>query len=95
MYYTDPIATDIDETYEDIISVYPNPSDGIFNLTAFHDITGSQNLLGLEIINNTGKTIYTMENVPLKIDLSNQPKGIYFIKIETKNGIYTKKILIL
>jgi len=70
------------------ISAYPNPTNGVINLTGFG------NLLGLEITNLSGKTIYNMKHVPLQIDLSNQPKGLYFIKIETENGVYAEKLII-
>ncbi len=75
----------------DKINIYPNPSNGIFTI---ENLTGFQNLLGLEITDITGKTIPTMEHAPLQIDISNQPKGIYFIKIQTETGIYTEKIII-
>ena len=72
------------------INIYPNPTTGIINLT------GSQNLSGLnlQITDITGKTIYTtMGHGPLQIDISNQPAGIYFIKIQTEHEIIIKKII--
>ena len=77
---------------KDGFAIYPNPTSGVLNLTGF------QNLLGFEITDITGKTICTMGhvplNVPLQINLSNHPKGIYFITIKTNNGIYTEKLII-
>ncbi len=72
-------------------SIYPNPSNGIFTVT---NPQGFKNLVGLEIADITGKTIYTRKHAPLHIDISNQSTGIYFIKIQTENGVYTKKIII-
>jgi len=91
MYYTDPIQSNINETVENHISVYPNPSDGVFNI----DLTGFQNLLGLRITDFTGKTICKMENVPLQIDLSGYPKGIYLIEIQTEDRLFSEKLLLL
>jgi hypothetical protein len=93
MYYTDPIATEIDEIYEGFISVCPNPSNGIFNL----NINNLQEFVGpwsVEVADITGKTIYSMENVPLIIDLSNYPKGIYFLKIQTEDNNFSKKLIL-
>ena len=63
-------------------SIYPNPSNGIFtliNLKAFGEP------LSVEIIDITGKIIYNQQfanrNSQFVIDISNQPKGIYFLKI--------------
>ena len=75
-------------------SVYPNPSNGIL----YFNFKELERPLRVEITNLTGKTIYTRRHVPLdnplQIDLSNQPKGIYFIKIETENGTYTEKLIV-
>ena len=72
--------------------IYPNPSKGLFNLTGFFQA------VRLQITDITGKTIYTSALSDLhserQIDLSNQPKGIYFIKIETENGTLTEKLII-
>jgi len=84
----------------DSICIYPNPSNGLFKLS------GSSQFESLRITDITGKTIYTATIFDLQserqIDLSNQPKGIYFLKIvytersqsETKNDIATKIIII-
>jgi len=73
-------------------NIYPNPTNGIFT------ISGYRNILGLEITDITAKTIYTSDisnsQDEIKIDLSNQPKGIYFIKIKTETLIYTEKVII-
>ncbi|RLD50939.1 MAG: hypothetical protein DRJ05_18980, partial [Bacteroidetes bacterium] len=68
---------------------------GVINL----NLTNFGNLLGLRITDITGKTIYAKTHkrtcpLALQIDLSNQPKGMYFIKIENENKIHSKKILI-
>jgi len=40
----------------------------------------------------SGKII--LETTNTKIDLSKQQAGTYFVKIETKNGILTEKIIV-
>jgi len=87
-------------------SVYPNPSNGIlyFNLnleaSARPSSVAPSSVIPYRFIitNINGKTIYTRGHVPLdcslQIDLSNHPKGIYFITINTENDIYTEKLII-
>ena len=83
------------------ISIYPNPSNGIF----FLDFPRSQKGLGnVKITDITGKIIFSKDvacNVSTsKINLTNQPAGIYFINIKTKSpllggwGSYTEKLII-
>ncbi len=72
-----------------LISVYPNPTSGIFT------IVSTENGI-LEISNVTGKNIYKSQisNLKHKINFSNEPKGIYFITIKTETKIFTEKIII-
>ncbi len=88
------IATGINEIKTQI-SIYPNPSTGTFYL----NLEASAKPSSVTITDLTGKTILTVEAqehapVPLQIDISNQPKGIFFIKIITETGFYIEKIII-
>jgi len=90
------INTDISTGLQDLISVYPNPTTGVLNLTFPHMRDGD--LLGLEITDIIGKKIYTSALSDLQserqIDLSNHPKGICFLRITFGNQVYTQKIII-
>ncbi len=63
-------------------SIYPNPNKGIFTVSMIKSLAG---ITGIEIDNLLGEAVYTntsaMNYTPLTIDLSSQPKGVYFIKI--------------
>ena len=71
------------------ISVYPNPSHGIFTIDTKekYDIT---------ITNIAGKIIanYISTESKSKIDLSNKSKGIYFIKLKNTTNTETLKVLV-
>lgn len=78
---------------ENQIAVFPNPSEGIFNITfgnlipnkmEVYDISGKliQQKNGMELINNQSY-----------IDLSNTSNGFYFVKITTENNTITKRII--
>ena len=80
---------------ENKISVYPNPSNGkIF--VEIKDRTISFNEGEINIYNSLGKNIYQEKLISerIQIDLSNEVKGVYFIKIQSGQTIITKKIVI-
>jgi hypothetical protein len=82
------INKSIPET-EKIINFYPNPSTGIFTIKG-------NNIQSIEITNINGQTIkqLTINNERYMLDLSEQPKGIYFIKIKNDDFISVKKIVV-
>ena len=96
-------STGIAETQlQPTISVYPNPSNGKFNISLGQSevVSGSQILKQVQhdisIYNILGEKIYqsVIANSKSEIDLSNQTKGVYFIKIYFGETVLTKKIVI-
>jgi ELWxxDGT repeat protein len=71
------------------VSIYPNPSNGIVNIV----IEGSNSEFQLEVYDVLGKKIRDCKNVNA-IDLSNAPKGIYFLRVSEGNKSFTKKIIL-
>ena len=71
-------------------NIYPNPTCGIINILSNEIITK------IIIYNATGKQIFQslLSNHNTVVDLSNQNKGIYLIRIITKNGSKTEKLII-
>lgn len=72
--------------------IYPNPCDGIFTLTS---LSGNQPLT-ISIYNFLGEVILqsTINNQQSTIDISKQPKGIYFVGIQTKNELWVRKVAV-
>ncbi len=76
----------VDEINADyyLLQVYPNPNDGRFTLQ-IEDCSGClENIELLMIVNTLGETVYQRSNIKtssLTVDLSNQPQGIYFVKM--------------
>lgn len=72
-------------------NVYPNPSNGKFNIE-INDIT---QFSGLKIFNLLGEE-YTIENITLEnkitVDLEDFPIGVYFLNFKVGDQSYTMKI---
>ena len=75
------------------ISIYPNPSNGIFNITM-----GDVSPTLIEVYDITGKIIvskkeFVTSNSETTIDLSTASQGVYFVKIAADNQQIVKRII--
>lgn len=69
--------------------VYPNPTNGLITIQ-------SENIKGITVRNILGSTLktYKFQAVSSKqLDLSDLQSGVYFISVDTGNGIYTSKLI--
>ncbi|MEA3316614.1 MAG: S8 family serine peptidase [Bacteroidota bacterium] len=76
-----------------IIKAYPNPFSNNINIEIKKY---NKSYLKIELINIQGQIIYCKISKNNKIDIDNLekiPKGIYLLKISTKNTIYTKTLI--
>lgn len=89
-WYKNRIITSIDKLYENNISIYPNPTSGLAKLEG-----ASLDILQLTVYDNTGKTIIQKLEIQAneQIDLSAFESGIYVIRIQTVNEVFTSKIV--
>ena len=70
--------------------MFPNPATDILY------IDSKNKILNLKVVNTVGQVVYN-ENVNLlktQLQLNNLQSGIYFVQVETINGISTQKIII-
>jgi hypothetical protein len=78
------------------ISVFPNPTTGVFNLT----VTKATGDIGLGVYNLQGQLIYSsrVNAKPgannYKVDLTGHPKGIYYLQLTTEKATGVEKIMI-
>jgi hypothetical protein len=70
------------------INVYPNPTTNIFNIKVANGLEVKQVLIS----NIEGKVIQINYNTN-QISLQDCENGLYFIQIETNNGIAIKRIV--
>ncbi len=76
------------------LSVAPNPSTGMVSV----QINCNEAIRSIEVVNMLGATVYTDNsgNKTATLNLSQLPKGSYFIKVtsEKMNGVYRKIVLL-
>ena len=77
------------------IRVYPNPAREMvwIDLSSFNG-----RVQRIEMMNATGQQVMQPVSNPVqkiqKLDLESLPGGIYFVRLSTDKGIFTKKIII-
>jgi hypothetical protein len=79
------------------LEVYPNPSRDVFNISFTSE---TQQNLKVRVLNVVGEILID-ENLEQfigeytkQIDLTNNAKGIYFLEIETNDGVINKKLIL-
>lgn len=75
-------VAEIDDSFA---SVYPNPTNGVVNINA----EGIKNIL---VMNSLGQVVF--ETVENQIDLSQFGTGIFMLKIESAQGVDTKRVAV-
>lgn len=75
------------------IEVYPNPSNGLFNIS-----NGTTPITKIEVYDLTGKLILNQNilnsnNTLTSFDLSNAVEGVYFVKLSSDKNSIVKRIL--
>jgi len=71
------------------ICVYPNPSEGTFSI-----VNSELQILNIQITDITGKILKNEEINIKNFQFVISKKGVYFIKVETGDEIFTKKLII-
>ena len=79
--------TAITNLRSDDFVVYPNPSNGIVNLSL-------DNIESIEVFDILGRKVLDVCNISKSIDLSVLPQGSYNVVVYNANGVYTSRILI-
>ncbi|MCF8365993.1 MAG: T9SS type A sorting domain-containing protein, partial [Bacteroidales bacterium] len=83
-------ATSISDQNASSFSIYPNPNNGRFTL-----VTGGDDMYNFVVVNMQGQQILTSETSgSTTIDLSDQPKGVYFIRLSNTTSTSIEKIVV-
>ncbi len=68
--------------------IYPNPGNGIFKIKSETSINY------LEVFNCVGERVFSMQDNNSPIDISDKPRGIYFVRIYSGEKHYTLKFIL-
>jgi len=87
----------LDENIKDLgLKVSPNPSTGQFHLFL---TTNQEELVTIRVLNSLNAVVYEAQDIPVNgkytqnIDLSDVTNGIYFLYVEAKNTMVSKKLV--
>ncbi|OHX64880.1 T9SS type A sorting domain-containing protein [Flammeovirga pacifica] len=82
---TDP--TSVEEFDQNKLLVYPNPAVNNLNVS----FTEQENIVGISIFNLEGKMVLnTNQN---QVNVSTLARGVYLLKIQTSNGVYSSRFI--
>lgn len=84
-----PLSIDEFDEGLNLVSVFPNPTNGVLNLNS-----RSNEPFSFQLINSLGQIVLAQSDYLNKtIDLSKFDSGVYYLVIKLKNSIINKKIL--
>ncbi|OYU97150.1 MAG: hypothetical protein CFE21_02330 [Bacteroidetes bacterium B1(2017)] len=83
-------------TIDRMMSIYPNPSNGLVNMRLAGVQDQDVQVKVLDILGNeiASQTIKANDLQVKELDLTGHAKGFYFLRIETGEKVYTKKLQI-
>ncbi len=87
----------ISENYlSDLVSVFPNPSSGVFTINASIPNVSTADIIIYNAIGEAvlEKRITIKYGNGVEVDLTDKPEGMYLIKLKTSEGVVTKQIVI-
>ncbi len=72
-------------------TVYPNPNTGQFNINLGED----NELAWIQVYDLMGKEVFAAQatEVIQQVDISNQPKGIYLVKVTIGDKVFNEKVV--
>jgi hypothetical protein len=87
---TDLLFSNLDENMTNLVSVYPNPTNGVFTVN-ISDVKATS----IAVYNSVGEEVYKAECNGNKavVDLKNNSKGVYFIQVFTNGGILNQRVV--
>jgi N-acetylneuraminic acid mutarotase len=84
------VTVGIDPLSADAIKVYPNPTVGSWQLAVGNEMIGSI----IEIYDDNGRLVFQSEIKNQKSKIANAlSSGVYYLRIQTPNGVLVKKLV--
>lgn len=89
--FTLEFATAVEPLVANLVKVFPNPTSSIFTVE-MPELRSQAVSLDLFQLNGTLVAKANTQNGQHQFDLSDQPAGIYMLKVQTVNGVFVQKI---
>ncbi|MBI1307521.1 MAG: DUF5011 domain-containing protein [Bacteroidetes bacterium] len=79
-----------------LLKVYPNPSEGIFNVLVDLPTSESVTIQIYDVVGNLVQnvTTQTMQSGSFNVDMSSNSSGVYFVKMMVADKVYNQRIII-
>lgn len=97
--YDTPVITSIENhTNQGILDVYPNPSNGRFQMFVKDN---TQKYLVAEVFNSAGQLVFNQtlekdfDSRTFSIDIGEQPKGLYKLRIMVDDKYFMKNVIVV
>jgi len=74
---------------ENHFTIYPNPATGVLNI----NLESTKEIGKFELVNQSGKIISVHENSIQNIDVSDLPKGSYFLRLKEKDQFQIQQFI--
>lgn len=91
MHVTIILTDNIETLSKNNIEIYPNPAKNILNISSKNG-----QIKTIDIFDISGKQVKCLETdkEQLSINIADLKQGVYFIKLNTKNGVSTHKLIV-
>lgn len=91
----DVIAGEISENEMTLdVLVYPNPNNGIFDIKINDVVNTEVGLVNFEVYNNIGVLVKKDELInEMRIDITDNPAGMYLLRITKDDKVYSRVIV--
>jgi PKD repeat protein len=81
------------EAMNNAVTVYPNPNDGIFNISLAAEISTAMTVNVYNVLGELVKTV-VVDGTTTSVDMTDFASGVYTVKVIAGNQIASKKITI-
>ncbi len=95
--YTPARVVRFDQTTQNLVKYYPNPTNGLLNIELIQSMQAEPKVVNIS--NTAGVVLEQLKlsansNSILQINLSNYPRGVYFVQVKTANINSVQRIVL-
>ncbi len=88
-FYSEDCSLGIEELIESQLTIYPNPTNDVLYL--YNE--SASIVTSIKVYDSLGKLVLEQNNPLTHIDITSLSGGLFFVQIETDEGIVTKKVV--